>query len=103
VLACVGVTATVPPVLASVTLVLSLPATVTAVAFDAFTVRVEEFPGVTLVGLAEMLTVVAFAACTVRFTVSVVAPPHLSHSSTTVCCDPVARVIDVFSFAPLTT
>jgi hypothetical protein len=53
----VGVTAFVPPPAGKVAELPSLPVTVTCVALPAVTVRVEEVPAVTDVGLAEMLTV----------------------------------------------
>jgi hypothetical protein len=52
----VGLTDVVPPAAASVTLV-PVPVTVTVVAFVAVTVRVEEPPVLTVMGLAVMVTV----------------------------------------------
>ena len=69
----------------------------TCVALVAVAVNVEELPGAMVVGLALRVTVVWFALVTVRFTVVYEAFPHLSHSSTTVCSAPAARVRDVLS------
>ena len=77
------------------------------VAFEAVTVIVELPPAVIEDGLDVMFTVGAVGPLppplpTVMFTVVYAAPPHLSHSSTTVCSGPAAIASDVFSEAPFT-
>jgi hypothetical protein len=73
----VGLTACVPPAAARVYELPSLPATVTVVAFAAVTVRVEELPAAIEVGFAEMVTVGAgpVLAFTVTVAVAVTVPP----------------------------
>jgi hypothetical protein len=81
----------------------SLPEIVTWVALVAATVKTDEAPAVIEAGFATMLTPGAAGAATVRLMVVYDAPPHLSHSSTTVCSAPGLSVIWVFSFAAFTT
>ncbi len=52
-----------------------MPVTTTPVAFVAVTVKVEEFPAVTEVGLAVIVTVGPALGVTVTFAVAVVVPP----------------------------
>jgi hypothetical protein len=74
----VGLTAWVPPAACRVYVLPSVPVTVTAVAFVAATVNVDELPEAIEVGLAEMLTVGATGGpdgVTVTVAVAVVFPP----------------------------
>ena len=70
-----GSTDCVPPVSESVYELPSVPDTVTEVAFAAFTVKVEEFPEIIVVGLAVIATVGAGFPVTVTVAVAVVVPP----------------------------
>lgn len=71
-----GLTACVPPLAASVYELPSLPVTTTPVAFVAATVKIDELPAVTEVGLAVMATVGAtVTAVTVTTAVAVFLPP----------------------------
>jgi hypothetical protein len=99
----VGFTVWVPPVMPRVKVVLSDPEMVTAVAFVATTVRVEEAPGATEVGFAEIVTVAAAAAVTVSLTDAVAgvvpAPPvavavYVAVAEGVTDCDPPALGIE---------
>jgi hypothetical protein len=71
----------------------------------AFTVRVEVPPEEIDVGFADMLAVGAGGVLdfTVKLMVVYEAPPQWSHSSTTVCSYPVARLSRWSSFVAFTT
>jgi hypothetical protein len=92
-----GLTVTFPPVAPRSYELPSLPLTETSVAFVAVTLRTEVCPASIDVGEAETVIVGFGGAETVKLMVVVDAPPHLSHSSTTVCCDPEPSVSSVFS------
>lgn len=79
-----------------------LPDTVTLVALAAVTVKVEEPPSVMDSGLAAMVTVGLRAATTFRLKLAWDEPPHLSNSSTIICCVPSARLTAVLSFSAST-
>jgi hypothetical protein len=70
-----GVTVCVPPVAARLNVLPSDPLTVTLVAFDAATVRVEDAPGVMEAGAAEILTVGAGSAATITVADAEMLPP----------------------------
>jgi hypothetical protein len=99
----VGLTTCVPPLDGKVYELPSVPVIVTWVAFVATTVRVDELPGEIEAGLAVMLTAGFATEPTVRFTVVYAASPQWSHSSTTVCSAPAARLRLVFNVAASTT
>jgi hypothetical protein len=71
----VGLTACVPPVALKVYELLSVPVTVTPVAFVAVTVSVDELPALIEAGLAVILTVGPALATTVTVAVAVAVPP----------------------------
>jgi hypothetical protein len=76
---------------------------ITELELVAVTVNMEELPEVIVLDLAVMATVGAAVASTVNAIWSTVAPPHLSHSSTVVLCEPTLIVISVFNEVAFTT
>lgn len=70
-----GITVCVPPEDGNVYVLPSVPVTVTWVALNAVTVRVDEFPEMTVVGFAVMLTEGTGFDVTVIVAVAEAAPP----------------------------